>query len=52
MRLNKKRINHKDLYLGEIKISDLRTHERLDKFSFKNLDEFDKRIKTFFDKFM
>lgn len=52
MRLKRKHINHKDLYIGEIKISDLRTHERLDKFSFKNLKEFDKQVKTFFDKFM
>lgn len=51
MGFKNKNITKKDLYIGELKISDMETHQRLDKFSFKNINEFDKRIKSFFRKF-
>ena len=46
----KRKISKLDFYKGEIKIVDMFSRERLDKFSFRCRTDFDKKLKDFFKK--
>lgn len=46
----KSKISKLDMYKGEIKIVDMLSRERLDKFSFRSRVDFDKKCRDFFRK--